>query len=108
MRAVGDPGRPCSHCGVKTYQQTAAAADKERYRADGWKRRGGRGLCVNCYERHRHNGTIDQIAKPSLAKQGEEAPACVRCGIKHSNKPPLCQDCEAVVGDLHELEAWSA
>lgn len=102
--------KTCRLCGVATYPQTAPAADKARFRAQGMKRQCGRGVCVNCYERYRKAGRLDELAfvRGTADASDERAKACPRCGIAHRMPDELCQDCVLVAADLGELERWSA
>lgn len=100
----------CKVCSVCTYPQSAPEEQKTGFRARGWKRQCGRGVCVNCYERYRKAGRLDELSfvRGVADRDDENAKACVRCGIKHKMPEDLCQDCVTVAGDLHELDHWAA
>lgn len=103
-------GEPCVVCSAKTYPQTASPEAKADYRARGWKRRAGRGACVNCFVRYRKAGRLNELSLVhGIASEGDGlAKICSRCGIAHRMPEDLCQDCHLVVADLGELRTWSA
>lgn len=102
--------KTCKICSVTTFPQTATAEDKAAFRLLGFKRQCGRGVCVNCYERYRKAGRLDELSfVRGVASTGDEsAKVCTRCGIKHKRVENLCQDCLAIVTELGELDRWSA
>ena len=101
----------CRACGVRTFSPNLPRDERRRLYAAGQKRKCGRGLCVNCYEHHRGAGTLEDfplLRRTVFEVDVEQGQPCTRCGIRHRSLGELCQDCDLVVRDLGEVDAWAS
>lgn len=105
---VQDSLGTCVVCAVRTYPSSTKPEIKDVYRSLGWKRKGGRGACANCFGRFSKAGRLNELAfvRGTTVPGDPLAKACTRCGIDHRMPEPLCQDCNLVTADLGESEVW--
>lgn len=105
--------RPCVVCGRGTYPASPRPDAEQRavLHAEGKRRAGGRGACVNCYQVLRLAGRLEElplIYDTAKGADDPEAKDCARCGVKHRAPADICQDCRLVLSDLGELERWAS
>lgn len=105
--------RDCVVCGRKTYPASPRPSPEQRaiLHAEGRRRVGGRGACVNCYQALRKAGRLEEL-EPLLGHargpDDVDATPCIRCGVPQRRPEDLCSDCELVLADLGEIEMWAA
>lgn len=102
--------RACARCGCQTVQPEVWNANRgpvrDQWKADGWRRASGRGLCVTCYQYLRSHDRLDEFAP--VSHFGDTVAKCSRCGIHSKLDRGLCVDCTIVLTDLGERDRWAS